>query len=118
MPYIKQEDRQKFLQPAKNLGETATCAGDLNYIMTVILHSYIKEKGLRYANINEVIGALECCKLELYRAIAVPYENVKMNENRAVGVIDEFGQPTSKPKSPTEVVFLNDPDTKESCFPS
>lgn len=36
---------------------------------------------LSYADINEAIGALECAKLELYRRIAVPYENRKLAEN-------------------------------------
>jgi hypothetical protein len=30
---------------------------------------------------NDVIGALECCKLELYRRMVAPYENTKIKEN-------------------------------------
>lgn len=30
---------------------------------------------------SEIIGALECCKLELYRRIAAPYEDIKIGEN-------------------------------------
>jgi hypothetical protein len=56
-----------------------------------MLHIYLREKGIKYANINEVIGALECCKLELYRAIAAPYEEEKIEENGQVGVIKELG---------------------------
>jgi hypothetical protein len=86
MPYIKPENRPKFKSKAKELGELADCAGDLNYIITEMVHEYIKKKGKNYANINEVIGAMECCKLELYRKIAAPYENQKIEENGDVGL--------------------------------
>jgi hypothetical protein len=92
MPYIKPEDRTKFKAAAQYLGMQAQCAGDLNYLISLITHTYLAEKGTKYANINEVVGALECCKLELYRAIAAPYEDTKVAENGAVGVIKEFGQ--------------------------
>ena len=36
---------------------------------------------VEYARINELIGVLECAKLELYRRIAVPYEDTKIAEN-------------------------------------
>ena len=36
-------------------------------------------------------GALECCKLELYRLIGGPYEDVKMSENGAAYTIDPRG---------------------------
>jgi len=94
MPYIKPEDRPKFDEAAVKIGTTADVAGDLNYAITVIAHTYLKKKGIRYANINEVIGALECAKLELYRAIAAPYEDDKITENGPVGLISELGGPT------------------------
>jgi hypothetical protein len=40
-----------------------------------------KTGDLRYAHINEAIGALECAKLELYRRVAAPYEDEKMKES-------------------------------------
>ena len=88
MPYIKQEDRAKFKDIARQMGDLADCAGDINYFVTELAHAYIKKKGLRYANINEVIGALECTKLELYRKVAIPYEDQKIAENGDVGLND------------------------------
>jgi hypothetical protein len=41
----------------------------------------VRKGTLRYAHLNEVIGALECAKLELYRRIAVPYEDQKITES-------------------------------------
>lgn len=88
MPYIKKEDRTKFRDLAKALGNRADCAGDLNYIITEMVHEFIKKKGIRYSNINEAVGALECCKLELYRKVAAGYEDQKIGENGDVGLND------------------------------
>lgn len=76
MPYIK--DRSKY----PNIS-TPQCdnVGELNYVFSKIIDTYLNEKGLKYQNINDVIGALECCKLELYRRIAAPYEDEKIKEN-------------------------------------
>lgn len=76
MPYINQEGRDRL-----EAGSEPADAGELNYAITRIVDSYIVSKGLRYANINEAIGALECAKLELYRRIAAPYEDQKINES-------------------------------------
>jgi hypothetical protein len=56
--------------------------GELNYMISKTVDEYLVRKGtLRYAHLNEVIGALECAKLELYRRIAVPYEDQKITES-------------------------------------
>jgi len=36
---------------------------------------------LRYQNINDLLGALEGAKLELYRRVAAPYEDEKVESN-------------------------------------
>jgi hypothetical protein len=81
MPYIKQEDRPKFEASIQDLAEKVSCAGDINYVVTKIVQLYLKKKGKNYANINEIIGALECCKLEAYRRIAAGYEDIKAIQN-------------------------------------
>lgn len=55
-------------------------AGELNFVLTREILDFIGED-YRYDNINEVIGVLECCKMELYRRIAAPYEDKKKEEN-------------------------------------
>lgn len=87
MPYIKQQDREKFNSSAKDIADKASCAGDLNYALTVIIQSYIEKKGLNYANCNEIVGMLDCCKMEFYRKIVAPYEEKKINENGDVSII-------------------------------
>lgn len=89
MPYIEQKDRNKFLEDSKGgvidllseVGYKCDNAGELNYAFTVIAQTYLQRKGLRYQNINDIVGALEGCKLEFYRRIAAPYEDEKINLN-------------------------------------
>jgi len=71
MPYIKQEDR-----PGPTM--IAETPGELNYLITTLIQEYVLQKGLNYGTLNEVVGVLECAKLELYRRIAAPYEDSKM----------------------------------------
>ena len=76
MPYIRRERREAILAGAR-----AQDAGELNFAITALVDSYLIDKGpLRYANLNEVIGAIECAKLELYRRVAAPYEDIKISE--------------------------------------
>lgn len=79
MPYIKQSQRPTLDGPILEL--IPEDEGELNYVITKIVQSYIARKGLRYVHINAAVGALECAKLELYRRIAAPYENQKIGEN-------------------------------------
>jgi hypothetical protein len=79
MPYISKKDRERL---ANEPGfESFNSIGEVNYIITTIMHDYIDQKDLSYTTINELIGVLECAKMELYRRIAVPYENKKIKEN-------------------------------------
>jgi hypothetical protein len=80
MPYLTKENRQKFDSMLREREKCST-PGELNYIITVILTDYMQEKGLSYSTINDMVGALECCKLELYRRIAAPYEDTKIVQN-------------------------------------
>lgn len=85
MPYIKQEDRVKIdrmVEAYFSTGQsTVVNAGELNYCISMICKKYLESKGLKYDNINEIIGVLECAKLEMYRRVASPYEDKKIQEN-------------------------------------
>lgn len=83
MPYIDGGSRKKVI------AEGPTNGGELNYHITSLLHWYIEEKGLNYATVNEIIGVLECAKLELYRVIAAPYETKKAISNGTVSKLDK-----------------------------
>lgn len=81
MPYIDQgvraslDDGRKPLKP-----------GELNYLVTRLVDSFLVMQGISYTSINAAIGVLECAKQELYRRIAVPYEDGKARENGEVYV--------------------------------
>ena len=65
----------------RKMADRAIEPGELNYQVTYLLNDYLEGQGLSYRSINEVIGVLECAKLEMYRRIAAPYENKKLKEN-------------------------------------
>ena len=104
MPYIKQEDRKKFdkqidklvyillfgnNKKPPSLGDAGTLtAGELNYVISSLCWQLCghNSKGLKrwkinYQRMNDVIGAIEAAKLELYRRIVSPYEDEKIESN-------------------------------------
>ncbi len=81
MPYIDPPARARL-----GAGDAPTSPGELNYAITVLVDAYLQGATetagrLRYAHLNEAVGVLECAKLELYRRVAVPYEEEKMAES-------------------------------------
>ena len=86
MPYISQELRDAVAADLadESLDFIPESAAEFNFIISTLIANYLAENGKNYANINEMIGALECAKLELYRVVAAPYENQKRVENGGV----------------------------------
>jgi hypothetical protein len=76
MPYITEESRNQIDEGAFPNNE-----GELNYMISSLLDEYLAEYGCNYANLNQVVGVLECAKLEIYRRMAAPYEDKKILEN-------------------------------------
>ena len=76
MPYIPEINRKPLVEGKF----VPSSAGELNYLLTFLCDRYLKDD-LNYNKINEVIGVLECCKQELYRRIAAPYEDTKIMEH-------------------------------------
>lgn len=89
MPYIKQEKRGSLDPLIEDLSKEITCEGDLNYIMTSLIHKEVLKKGKNYQVLNNLIGALECAKIELYRTVIGPYEALKLTENGNVSELDK-----------------------------
>jgi len=89
MPYVKQVDRSRYESAISEIvlnlnlqGQDGLYpVGDLNYLISAIIDQTLTRQGVRYQNLNAIIGALECAKLELYRRVAAPYEDVKITEN-------------------------------------
>lgn len=86
MPYITQYRRGEIdiELVAERLNWTPSNAGDFNFVVSTFIANYIRANGLKYANVNEMIGALECAKMELNRVIIGPYEDIKIAENSGV----------------------------------
>lgn len=77
MPYISKEKRHDI---DNNISEI-TNAGELNYAITQLLKKYLEINGKSYSKINDILGALEGAKLEFYRRVAAPYEDIKIVTN-------------------------------------
>lgn len=78
MPYISNTQRAHF--DFSSLNPPAT-EGELNYCLTMLCNRYLDSLTGTYQDYNAVIGALECCKLEYYRRMIVPYEDSKCELN-------------------------------------
>jgi hypothetical protein len=87
MPYIPQDKREGFENAltsivARMLSEDeADRAGILNYCISTLISKSLVSMGTNYVKLNELIGVLECAKLELYRRVASPYEDEKVESN-------------------------------------
>ena len=85
IPYIQQSDRDTldyhidYLSVAVLNSENPE--GEINYSISRLLHKIMTQKGVNYKLLNSMIGVLECAKLELYRRVATPYEDLKVLEN-------------------------------------
>lgn len=80
MPYINRARRERLDEIF--VGDVRPDSpGELNYILTRICLNAIEEYGDSYATFNTIIGALEACKLELYRRTVAGYEDGKIAVN-------------------------------------
>jgi hypothetical protein len=84
MPYIAREERAKVDDTLAELIQSLSFvapddkAGMCNYIVTRLLSAAFAQ---RYNAMNSAVGVLECAKMEFYRRMAAPYEDVKMGVN-------------------------------------
>ena len=81
MPYIKADRRAALENNSLYADPDPQNAGELNYLFTVTALEYIARMGKNYQHINDVVGALEGAKMEFYRRLAAPYEDIKVAEN-------------------------------------
>ena len=81
MPYIKEVDKEKFEDALKSIIDNIVTPGEFNYVISMICKELLVIEGESYSNYNDLIGILECAKLELYRRMVAPYEDKKIIEN-------------------------------------
>jgi hypothetical protein len=85
MPYIPSSDRALFYTQLAALEDIVTVHGlsngELNYLITRIALMYVRRHGTSYNTLSDVVKALECAKLEFYRRLMAPYEDLKIEQN-------------------------------------
>jgi len=102
MPYIKKEIRENLESALDNLlqeiyveeAKGAGLDGALNYVISTIVTDGINptRKPWSYADIARATAVFECAKLEYYRRIAGPKEDLAIEQN---GDIDAYVVHTS-----------------------
>lgn len=82
-PYLSKIDKARFTKLVKEITNQSELwgPGDLNFLFTELIKQYIVVNGNRYNYYNDIVGALECAKLEIYRRRIAPYEDQKIKEN-------------------------------------
>ena len=89
MPYIKEVNRKKLDHLINDIickldlkfnVENRIDVGELNYIISKIIWTMFK-RHKSYRTANDLIGVLECIKLEFYSRQVSNYEDVKKIEN-------------------------------------
>ena len=90
MPYIPRDDRPLYDELIRQLAVALRAQppdrrkGHANYVLTQILRlawGVDSAAGESYSSYADIIGALECAKLELYRRQVAPYEDKAIVKN-------------------------------------
>lgn len=76
MPYVAEERKQALLA-----GATPLDAGELNFVLTMVVLDYLDKHPISYQALNDVSGALTECRVEFERRVVRPYEDVKLTLN-------------------------------------
>lgn len=82
MPYIRKEDRKRFMFLESELDNVTKydklTAGEMQYIIALMIDYSEPEN---YQDMNDVMGALAGAQMEFYRRTVAPYEDTKIKEN-------------------------------------
>lgn len=82
MPYLTNQLKRKLEDIVTQLVMTSLAsAGELNYLFTRVALRYVNCNGESYQTYNDIVGALENCKAELYRRKIGMYEDTKIESN-------------------------------------
>jgi len=89
MPYISQDDRDKYVGPLGDLlyelamQREEDLGGHLNFCVSYLMKRLFEDKK-RYARVNTIRGAMENAITEFYRCQVAEYEDKKQEENGEV----------------------------------
>lgn len=85
MPYILPSERTKFNKVITDAIEALEQngkfkVGELNFLVSSIIWELFR-RNKSYQTANDIVGVLECVKLEAYRRQFADYEKLKCSEN-------------------------------------
>jgi hypothetical protein len=78
MPYIDEAARTRLAEEGSH---ASLNVGELTYLITKLIQRYVREHGIRYATIAQVLGALQGATFDFVRRVVTPYEAAKEREN-------------------------------------
>jgi hypothetical protein len=82
MPYIRRDRKLAIVgESTTDYNNNIMSAGELNYLITEYLVSYLDTHGLSYQTCNDIVGALDNCKDEFRRRVQHPYEDQAISRN-------------------------------------
>jgi hypothetical protein len=99
MPYVSDEirealelDLQELLTSARDITDDRDkMKGIVNYLATLVTTLLLQpDTGWSYASMSDTIGALECAKLEVYRRLLAPYEDMAVDKNGDLDVYSVY----------------------------
>lgn len=88
MPYPEQSVRDALLGGTLKPSEP----GHLNFLFTHHINEFLKVKGLRYQQVNDVLGALTGAHDEFKREVEDDYEAKKKEQNGRVYTPELWGK--------------------------
>ncbi len=91
MPYVEESIRnlhKDTIDHFETLHAKKCSAGELTYLITALIHSWIKKQKFCYLTLCISMGILFCTALELYRKVIAKYEDKKWMESGAVSDLD------------------------------
>jgi hypothetical protein len=89
MPYVNSQSRNALQKRAEKLSKDCETGGDLNFVVTVMLHRWLYDHGTRYVELNKLMGVLECAKEEFYAKVVRPYEDQKIKQNGDIALLGD-----------------------------
>ena len=86
MPYISHERREHFEELGVPVPDNG---GELQYLIAVMIDQMLHElyfttEGVRYADLEKIMGALAGAQQEFYRKVVAEYEDKAIKRNGAV----------------------------------
>jgi hypothetical protein len=93
MPYVPEKIRLLYkdtIDHFENMHAEKASAGEVTFLITALMHSWIKKQKWCYLTFCIAIGVLVCTTLELYRMVVSKYEDKKRMESGGVSQLDDI----------------------------